>query len=463
MLEDFKDANGNWIAGLRTMMGESVEEFSKVLSPQGFDQLKDMAQFSSRMGADSNLRLQQSMKRDKKTWQSLAKEIAKQEKKSGVSPMKGKTDNKKLEGLVAKLQATTGGGFNRTQILQAAYMQQMQDMLTVAQQMILPVIQNEMQIAAQHLMTGQSMNANVQGTGSSTYTTAANAAIIAAYVAQMAKAEAGKALYNEYLALDPTSSEENRQKYELAESSKDADDFMKKVTRKNYGFNDPISALMAGETPNWGWIVKDGKNIAQDTKYMDDWLTTFYKGTKKATYGYTPDDDTARSVIQQFRNAGSSAQDIFQTIEKNYQNPDFLGAVEAAYLASDMGEDEGSGSGGGGGGSGGGSDKDDNKKTKKERVDLVLCNKKEIPKLNVNLFKKPPSFTVLNKNFKLRDIKVNTQDKPKAVLSSIKNAIIDVQKRSDPKIIQDEAAEYDPAGATDGNSVPSGSTNTSTT
>ena len=463
MLEDFKDANGNWIAGLRTMMGESVEEFSKVLSPQGFDQLKDMAQFSSRMGADSNLRLQQSMKRDKKTWQSLAKEIAKQEKKTGVSPMKGDTGNKKLEGLVAKLQATTGGGFNRTQILQAAYMQQMQDMLTVAQQMILPVIQNEMQIAAQHLMTGQSMNANVQGTGSSTYTTAANAAIIAAYVAQMAKAEAGKALYNEYLALDPTSSEENRQKYELAESSKDADDFMKKVTRKNYGFNDPISALMAGETPNWGWVVKDGKNIAQDESFMNDWLTTFYKGTKKATYGYTPDDDTARSVIQQFRNAGASAQDIFQTIEKNYQNPDFVGAVEAAYLASDTGEDEGSGSGGGGGGSGGGSDNDDNKKTKKERVDLVLCNKKEIPKLNVNLFKKPPSFTVLNKNFKLRDIKVNTQDKPKAVLSSIKNAIIDVQKRSDPKIIQDEAAEYDPAGATDGNSVPSGSTNTSTT
>lgn len=463
MLEDFKDANGNWIAGLRTMMGESVEEFSKVLSPQGFDQLKDMAQFSSRMGADSNLRLQQSMKRDKKTWQSLAKEIAKQEKKTGVSPMKGDTGNKKLEGLVAKLQATTGGGFNRTQILQAAYMQQMQDMLTVAQQMILPVIQNEMQIAAQHLMTGQSMNANVQGTGSSTYTTAANAAIIAAYVAQMAKAEAGKALYNEYLALDPTSSEENRQKYELAESSKDADDFMKKVSRKNYGYDDPLSALLAGESPNWGWVVKDGKKIAQDESFMNDWLTTFYKGTKKATYGYTPDDDTARSVIQQFRNAGSSAQDIFQTIEKNYQNPDFVGAVEAAYLASDMGEDEGSGSGGGGGGSGGGSDNDDNKKTKKERVDLVLCNKKEIPKLNVNLFKKPPSFTVLNKNFKLRDIKVNTQDKPKAVLSSIKNAIIDVQKRSDPKIIQDEAAEYDPAGATDGNSVPSGSTNTSTT
>lgn len=462
MLEDFKDANGNWIAGLRVMMGDSVEEFSRVLSPQGFDQLKDMAQFSSRMGADSNLRLQQSMKRDKKTWQSLAKEIAKEEKKSGVSPMKGQTNNKKLEGLVAKLQATTGGGFNRTQILQAAYMQQMQDMLTVAQQMILPVIQNEMQIAAQHLMTGQSMNANVQGTGSSTYTTAANAAIIAAYVAQMAKAEAGKALYNEYLALDPTSSEENRKKYELASKSKDADEFMKNVSKYNYG-TDFTTALFSGMPLNA--TLKPGASQLTwgvDESFMNDWLATFYKGTKKATYGYTPTDEQAWGVVQDYRNKGMSAAQLFEDIEKNYQNPEFLGAVEAAYLASDTGEDEGSGSGGGGG-SGGGSDKDDDKKTKKERVDLVLCNKKEIPKLNVNLFKKPPSFTVLNKNFKLRDIKVNTQDKPKAVLSSIKNAIIDVQKRSDPKIIQDEAAEYDPAGATDGNSVPSGSTNTSTT
>ena len=42
-------------------------------------------------------------------------------------------------------------------------------------------------------------------------------------------------------------------------------------------------------------------------------------------------------------------------------------------------------------------------------------------------------------------------------MASIKNAFIDVQKRSDPKIIQDEEAEYDPVAATDGNSLPSGS------
>ena len=33
---------------------------------------------------------------------------------------------------------------------------------------------------------------------------------------------------------------------------------------------------------------------------------------------------------------------------------------------------------------------------------------------------------------------------------------------TDPKIIQDETAEYDPAGATDGNNVPSGSSSTGT-
>ena len=72
---------------------------------------------------------------------------------------------------------------------------------------------------------------------------------------------------------------------------------------------------------------------------------------------------------------------------------------------------------------------------------------------NVNLFKKAPSFTVQNKNFKLRDIKINTQDKPKEIQASVKNAIIDIQNRADPKIIQDEKAEYDPVGASDGSSA----------
>ena len=96
-----------------------------------------------------------------------------------------------------------------------------------------------------------------------------------------------------------------------------------------------------------------------------------------------------------------------------------------------------------------GKDTDDSDANKQRYVQLAICNKKAIPKLNVNLFKKAPTFTVLNKNFKLRDIKINTADKAKNIENSLKNAIIDVQERSDPKIIQDSEAEYDPVGATD--------------
>lgn len=113
-------------------------------------------------------------------------------------------------------------------------------------------------------------------------------------------------------------------------------------------------------------------------------------------------------------------------------------------------------------GDGGNKDKDkDNDDSSKQRyVQLAICNKKAIPKLNVNLFKKAPSFTVLNKNFKLRDIKINTADKAKNIENSLKNAIIEVQERSDPKIIQDSEGEYDPVGATDGDNLPTGASQT---
>jgi len=161
----------------------------------------------------------------------------------------------------------------------------------------------------------------------------------------------------------------------------------------------------------------------------------------------------------------TSYQDALNTLTKpivNYAR----GAVMAAYDQSDIGgfgsnkNPSGSGGGGGGGGSGSGSG-DSDSGNKKNRVDLVLCNKKEIPKLNVNLFKKEPNFTVLNKNFKLRDIKINTQDTPKSILSAVKNGIIDTAKRMDPKIIQDGESVYDPVGATEGKDTPSGTTPTS--
>lgn len=111
-------------------------------------------------------------------------------------------------------------------------------------------------------------------------------------------------------------------------------------------------------------------------------------------------------------------------------------------------------------GDGGNKNKDDDDSSKQRYVQLAICNKKAIPKLNVNLFKKAPSFTVLNKNFKLRDIKINTADKAKNIENSLKNAIIEVQERSDPKIIQDSEGEYDPVGATDGDNLPTGASQT---
>lgn len=110
-------------------------------------------------------------------------------------------------------------------------------------------------------------------------------------------------------------------------------------------------------------------------------------------------------------------------------------------------------------------DKDKNKSksdssNRKNWVNLAICNKKEIPKLNVNLFKKPPNFTILNRNFKLRDVNVNTADDAKSIQNAVKNSIIEIQNRSNPKIIQDDAAEYDPLSATEGNNLPVGSKKT---
>ena len=47
-------------------------------------------------------------------------------------------------------------------------------------------------------------------------------------------------------------------------------------------------------------------------------------------------------------------------------------------------------------------------------------------------------------------------------MNAVKNGIIDVQRRTDPKIIQDDEAEYDPTAATDGDNLPHGSTQTTT-
>ena len=123
--------------------------------------------------------------------------------------------------------------------------------------------------------------------------------------------------------------------------------------------------------------------------------------------------------------------------------------------SSDSDDDSGKGKG-----SGSDKDKDKDKTSGRNWVNLAICNKKEIPKLNVNLFKKPPNFTILNRNFKLRDVNVNTADDAKSIQNAVKNSIIEIQNRSNPKIIQDDAAEYDPINATEGNKLPTGTKKT---
>lgn len=458
MLEDFKDANGNWIKGLRTMMGKDVEMLANIIPKGSWRALKSRAEFASRLGPQQNMKIQQSMKNDPKTWKKLGKELAKRDvnKKAGRSTDK---NIRRINGMISKLNSSMKTGFRNVDIMQAAYLQQMQDMYQVAQQSIVPIIAHNAQTAASTLYQASNIGSNVSGTGSNTGGTYATAGVIAGLVAIIAKTEAAKASYQTALegsqelgATDVNGDGQKDQQdveiVKLARQSDNADDFYKKAMEKydlaNTSFNTNQKDINQAA----------GKFIAQN-----------YEATALMT-GYGYDAKTANEQAQRYieDTKGMKMSDILNTAAKNYtENPRFRQALIDNYLASDDGDGDGSGGGGGGGdGGGSGSGDKDNTGTKKERVDLVLCNKKEIPKLNVNLFKKPPSFTVLNKNFKLRDVKINTEDKPKAIMSSIKNAFIDVQKRSDPKIIQDEEGVYDPEGATDGNALPSGSAKTKT-
>lgn len=476
LLEDFKDTNGEWVSGLRRLMGKNVDELAAVIQPSSRAYLQQQAQFAYGIGAANNARLQLSMQKDKKSWQALAKEIAKEERKTGKALDKSasaKSGNKRLEGLVAKLNASMGNNFSRTQILQAAYLQQLQDMYQVAQQVFTPLFQQAAQATTATWQTSLGINSATQNTVNTTGGTMDNVSIVAGLVAIIARSTAKTAFHDAYVNMDPNApnvSASDKHLHELAMTN-DSEGFYKAVMEEaNSGqvqggwLNNGAVSKVLSFVGLGKYVPQIGVDGAIDARYGAFQYGAFAESiAKQISYGYSPADawEKAQKDAEQYKNENRSIQDYLIDIDKNYQNPAFLEKIENAYEASGVGEPDDSGSGGGGG-SGGGDSGDKDKGTKKERVDLVLCNKKEIPKLNVNLFKKPPSFTVLNKNFKLRDIKVNTQDKPKAVLSSIKNAIIDVQKRSDPKIIQDESAEYDPVSATEGSSVPSGSTNTGT-
>ena len=323
-------------------------------------------------------------------------------------------------------------------------------MYQVAEQIFVPLMSEQAARAAQLYSTtaGEVLPETGNAAGGA-LSTAANSAAIAAYLSVMAQNAAVEAAYNEDLMAGRT-------------NAKSKEDYLKEAvgTKVKWGINiQDEKGIQAGTDPmflgintTFGGDIEKQKRIAHALEYQGDRIRN---------PGWTDQQVSDYSKrIDKLLDERASFENVMKEARENYSNA-VAPLVEDAYLSSGVGEDSGSGGGGGGSGSGSG-DKDNNSGTRRERVDLVLCSKKEIPKLNVNLFKKPPSFTILNKNFKLRDVKINSEDKPKAIMAAIKNSFIDIQKRTDPKIIQDEDAVYDPKAATDGTNVPSGSAKTKT-
>ena len=233
MLQDFKDAKGDYMLGLQTMMGSDAITLNNVISQSGRTFLDQQAKFASSLTTANNLRLQTSMKQDSKTWKALGKELVKYERKSGTKAKPKST--KKIEGLIAKLNASMGNSFNETQILQATYLQVMEGMLETAKSVIVPIITANQQIAAKHLVTGQGIYGEGQKTSGSTAGTEGITSVIAGMVSQIAMAQAGEAAYNAILMQDPSKLEGgDLAAYQLAQESENASDFLKKSANASY-------------------------------------------------------------------------------------------------------------------------------------------------------------------------------------------------------------------------------------
>lgn len=408
---------------------------------------------------------QMHLKENKEDFQKLAKQMFRYEQRSGfkrsamddwqtgtLKPQIGlpsgakaflKLDKKKwtvqdrnLDRTLKKIMAMTDNKLSYANILALGSLQQLQDMYQVANETVAPGIMNTVQGVYQNVNATGAAASNAGNASEGANSAAANAGIIASLLGAQAQGAAETAAYDQWKR-DP-----DAPKTINGIAINNQDDFVKAISKggeEGNKWQERIFSSLGGS----GWAVNH-PGASQDMINL---------------HGHRLAGDVMKS--------DANYQDKLNTITKPLVN--FAqGSVMAAYDQSKLGEygggshDTGSGGGGGGGDGGGGSgDSGSNEGTKKSRVDLVLCNKKEIPKLNVNLFKTPPNFTILNKNFKLRDIKINSQDKPKAIMAAVKNGIIETQKRMDPKIIQDESGEYDPLAATEGKATPSGNTPTS--
>lgn len=338
-----------------------------------------------------------------------------------------------------RIQQLTGTKLTEANILAMAQLQQLADMYQIGIQQVVPGIDATVARVIQNGQTQMGIANESAGSGSGAVSAGQNAGAIAALLGAYLQ---GKVIEAQY--------EEDRLSGKLPAGINSLDEYKNMLGREA---KDDIQA--GRDTPAAQALGRVFNKMGQ-TAYLTEHGGEPYDAEAVKAAG----DRRSASVIEQMRQNHTNTQDALNTMT----TPGVLGVYKDKVLAGygeavEQANKGGSGSGGGGGGGGGGS-ADDSGKNTKNRVDLVLCNKKEIPKLNVNLFKKEPNFTVLNKNFKLRDIKINTKDTPKSILDAVKNGIIDTAKRMDPKIIQDEEAVYDPMGATEGTQTPSGTTPT---
>lgn len=296
-----------------------------------------------------------------------------------------------------------------TEVLLGMQLAQLQSMNDIAMNQMLPQMVSQVQLAMTgnaELTTGNNINSS---TASSTAATNANAAAIAA----MLGAEVFQIVNENYETLHNGRS------------------IIEDLNEK--GYTGDVATTLDELGKQYFLNMTDGS--------YEDWKANLESGKI-----------TGEDFVQSMMKYGT--QNLAENIEQAY--------YEQADQIANTGS-AGGGAGSGSGGDSGSSSDDEEESNKKNYVDLVICNKKTIPKLNVNLFKKEPTFKIQNQNLKLRDIKINTQDKPKAISSAVKNAIIDVQERTNPKIIQDQEAEYNPVEATEGTSgtdVPTGTTQT---
>ena len=358
---------------------------------------------------------------------------------SSISKAKLTTQDKNLKATVDKFRAMTGNKLSEQTILMMGSLQMLSDMNTVANEQIAPGVTQTVQTAAQIMDGTYSAAGYAGGAMDGASMAAANAYAIAVFLEAQAQETAVHEAYQDYLRSDDTE-----------------------------------KSIMGFRVPSWSPIgeVMEEKDFANAisqvdspmyNKYGRDAIETLIAARLKMQHPeYTPDQLKAsaeqglQDIEQQARDHGANYQDMLNTASGGMAKV-LQDQVMAAYDQSSTGEyGKGSGSDGGSG-SGSGSGSDGDKGTTTNRVDLVLCNRKTIPKLNVNLFKKPPQFTIRNKQFSIRDININTQDKPDAMVDAVKDSIIKTQQRMDPKIIQDEQAVYDPVAATDG-TTPTGKT-----